>query len=70
MDGEACEAASRRVSLVRPAFGGDDCGGADVEAELCHQQVSSFRVCLHWASTLEVSNVYSVDDCTHDRPRF
>lgn len=32
----------------RPAFGGSDCEGADVEAELCHQQVGSYCWCLPW----------------------
>lgn len=35
-------------SYSRPAFGGEDCTGADVEAELCHQQVSSYCWCLLW----------------------
>lgn len=30
------------VQYFRPAFGGKDCEGADVEAELCYQQVSSY----------------------------
>lgn len=42
-----------RVLDPRPAFGGTDCEGADVEAELCHQQVSSSCWCLLWQQTRE-----------------
>lgn len=58
------------VKIFRPAFGGNDCEGPDVEAELCHQQVSSCRVCLQWASIQQVSTIYSVDHCTQNWPTF
>lgn len=35
------QSTSARVLSSRPAFGGKDCEGADVEAELCHQRVGS-----------------------------
>lgn len=50
--------------FFRPAFGGNDCEGPDIEAELCHQQVGSYWVCLQWASIQQFSAVYSVDPFT------
>ena len=32
--------------IFRPAFGGNDCQGADIEAELCNQEASSYWSCL------------------------
>lgn len=49
--------------VFRPAFGGNECKGPDIEAELCHQQVSSYPVYLQWASIQQVSTVYSVNHC-------
>ena len=36
---EAVSKGMCHVSFLRPAFGGNDCEGPDIEAELCHQQV-------------------------------
>lgn len=45
-----CFVCLKRLLIFRPAFGGADCEGPNIQAELCNQQASSYRLCLQEAS--------------------